>query len=86
MYWNYGIAVEQIGLIGAEALNYESVVRMQLAWIDATDVGKLLFRAIARNRIACLCFTGGHVRPSKWAKLQYRSGPIQTSEITRRIT
>lgn len=49
MYWNYGIAVEQIGLIGAEAQNYESVVRMQLAWIDATDVGKLLFRAIARN-------------------------------------
>src|ERR1035437_9686213 len=39
------------------------------------------FRANARNRIAVPCFTGGQIRPSKWARLQYRSGPIQSSEI-----
>jgi hypothetical protein len=49
MYWKYGIAVEQIGLTGPEATNYESVVRMQLSWIEETDVGKLLFRGIARQ-------------------------------------
>ena len=44
MYWKYGIAIEQRGLIGPEALNYIPVVKMQLGWIDKTDVGKLLFR------------------------------------------
>src|SRR5438876_12018527 len=51
MYWKYGIAVEQIGLTGAEAANYEGVVKMQLSWIDDTNVGKLLFRAIARQAL-----------------------------------
>ena len=39
MYWKYGIAIEQVGLTGHEATNYESVVKMQLGWIEATDVG-----------------------------------------------
>ena len=49
MYWKYGIAIEQRGLTGPEALNYIPVVKMQLGWIDDVDVGKLLFRAIARE-------------------------------------
>ena len=50
MYWSYGIAVEQIGLTGSEATHYESLVRTILSvGIDTTDVGKLLFRAIARQ-------------------------------------
>jgi hypothetical protein len=49
MYWKWGIAVEQRGLSGPEATNYESVVRMELGWIEATDVGHLLLWAIARE-------------------------------------
>jgi hypothetical protein len=49
MYWKFGIAIEQTGLTGPEATNYESVVKMHLDWIEATDVGKALFHAIGRN-------------------------------------
>lgn len=49
MYWKYGIAIEQRGLTGAEKLNYASVVRMHLEWIESTDVGAVLLRAIARE-------------------------------------
>ena len=49
------------------------------------------FRAFAQNRIAVACFYRGpdqtikvgQFRISKWANLQYRSGPIQSIEITR---
>jgi hypothetical protein len=49
MYWSYGIAVEQVGLHGPEAANYESVVKMHLAWIEQSEVGRLLLVGIARN-------------------------------------
>ena len=49
MYWKYGIAIEQRGLTGHEKQNYASVVRMHLEWIESTDVGSLLLRAIARE-------------------------------------
>ena len=49
MYWSYGIAVEQVGLHGAEKANYESVVKMHLAWIEQSEVGRLLLVGIARN-------------------------------------
>ncbi|HEY7427804.1 MAG TPA: hypothetical protein VH682_26470 [Gemmataceae bacterium] len=49
MYWKYGIAIKQVGLTGSQAQNYESVVKMHLSWIEETDVGGLLFRAIARE-------------------------------------
>lgn len=49
MYWKYGIAVEQVDLDGPEALNYESVTMMHLDWIDQVAVGRLLFRAIAKQ-------------------------------------
>ena len=63
MYWRYGIGVEQAAatadpadydvprtrFTGPAGANYESVVRMHLSWIDETDVGRLLDRAIARE-------------------------------------
>lgn len=50
MYWNYGISIDHANdLRGPEAQNFESVVRMQLSWIDESEVGRLLLLAIARN-------------------------------------
>ncbi len=74
MYWKYGIAIEQRGLTGPEALNYIPVVRMQLGWIDDTDVGKLLFRAIAREILSAAP-----------ANLAAFSGTAQPGEPTRGV-
>ena len=49
MYWKYGIGVEQRGLFGAEAANYTGGVMMHLRWIEESEVGGLLLRAIARE-------------------------------------
>ncbi len=49
MYWKYGIAIEQEGLTGPAATNYIPVVKMYLSWLEQTEVGNLLFRAIARE-------------------------------------
>src|SRR6266536_3065547 len=40
------------------------------------------FRASCpKNRIAVPCFTGGQIRPSKWATSDYQSGPVCSIEV-----
>jgi hypothetical protein len=74
MYWKWGIAIEQSGLTGPEAQNYESVVRMHLQWIEATAVGMVLLQSIARN-----------VLNGKPANLVPFKGPIQPGYPTRGV-